>query len=201
MKKSILLVCLLAAICGLNANKAQAQKASSKGGGGETAAVGSNVLNLGVGFFGGYAYAGYSHVSETPAISLYYERIFKQLGPGKLSLGGGFEYKSVSSKYSFGGYEATWRYLIIAFRAAYHPDFIKVEKLDAYGGVAIGFQNVTYTDTYVDNNGGVYGDAYPSRFYPSVFVGARYYFVPQFGVFAEAGYGITILKTGLSLKF
>src|SRR5438552_274756 len=101
MKKSILFACLLAAICAFQTNKVQAQK------GGEAAAVGDNVVNLGVGLLGGYSYSGYSGISETPAFPAYYELVFKELGPGKLGLGGGLEYKSLSYNYSFGGYTAS----------------------------------------------------------------------------------------------
>lgn len=202
MKKSILVICLMAAMCGLQVNNVQAQKGkASSAGGGDAASVGNNVLNLGVGFLGGYSYAGYNGVTATPALSAYYEKIYKQLGPGKLGLGGGLEYKSVSYNYSFGGYKATWSYLILAFRATYHPDFLKTENLDTYGGIALGYSTVTYKDTYYDQYAGGYAYSYPSAFYPSFFVGARFYFTPKFGAFAEVGSGITYMKIGLNLKF
>ena len=73
-----------------------------------------------------------------------------------------------------------------------------------YGGVLIGvrFQTYTYDTNYPSN---YYADyqilnqvAYPAY---AVFVGARWYFIKNMGVFAEVGHGHSYLTGGLSFKF
>lgn len=161
---------------------------------------GTNVINIGVGFLGGYTYAGYSGISQTPALSAYYERGIVRLGPGALGLGGGLEYKSLSYKYLSGNYSAKWTYTIVGLRATYHPDFAITEKIDGYAGLALGYGIVSYKDTYFENLG-INSNSYPSYFYSSFFIGARYFFTEKFGGFAELGSGITNLKAGLSFRF
>lgn len=83
--------------------------------------------------------------------------------------------------------------LPVAARGAYHfgKHFLKIEQLDLYGGVNAGFN--------IDNN----------KYYTSnaivagVFAGGRWYFKPNFGVYAEFGGGSNILpaKAGITLKF
>jgi hypothetical protein len=41
-------------------------------------------------------------------------------------------------------------------------------------------------------------DSFPSG---SVYVGGRWYFTENFGVFAEAGYGVAFLTLGASFRF
>lgn len=161
---------------------------------------GTNSLNLGIGFLGGYTYSGYSGISQMPALSAYYERGILTLGPGKLGVGAGLEYRNLSYKYSFGEYRANWTYTIIGLRGAYHPDFAITDKVDGYIGLALGYGIVSYKDTYYDSfNFG--RPSYPSYFYSSFFIGGRYLLTDKFGLFAEIGSGLTVLKAGLNLHF
>lgn len=164
--------------------------------------IGSNVINGGVGVLGGLSYAGYSNLKSTPAINLYYERGFKELGPGKLGIGGGFEYKAISSEYSAGtsNYKATWTYSILALRGTYHPDFAQTGKFDGYGGLSLGYAILSYSDDFYDKFPTA-KPSYPSYVYTSFFVGGRYYFTDKIGAYGEAGYGLTYLKLGLAFKF
>ena len=111
--------------------------------------VGTNVINLGVGLFGGYSYGAYNDVTRSPALSAYYERSAFQLGPGKLGLGAGLEFANTYYNYPSGGYKASWTYTIVGLRAAYHLDVLSQHRFDPYLGLALGFQNVSYSDTYV----------------------------------------------------
>lgn len=163
---------------------------------------GTNSLNIGIGFLGGYNYGTYSGISQTPALSAYYEHGVMPLGPGTLGIGGGLEYKSLSYDYSFGNYSAKWKYTIIGLRGAYHPDFANSEKVDGYGGLALGYGIVSFKDSYYDNAfGGTYQNTYPSYFYTSFFLGVRYLFSPKVGGFAEIGSGLTALKIGVNFHF
>ncbi len=86
-------------------------------------------------------------------------------------------------------------------RAAYHFDF-GVEKMDVYAGVG-GALHV-YSDT--DRTDNPFDTKYNKKSVsigggPSIFGGIRYLFTPKFGVYAEAGYDISVLNGGLVFKF
>lgn len=92
----------------------------------------------------------------------------------------------------------------IAARGTYHfgKHFVKVDKLDLYGGVALGF---TIGGKYYDDSyGGIWLGTYDnSSLVAGVFAGGRYYFANNLGVFAEFSGGTNVLpaKAGISLKF
>jgi hypothetical protein len=68
---------------------------------------------------------------------------------------------------------------------------LKEKRFDPYAGVLLGFTNRSadgiddYDDTWVR---------------PGVFVGARWFFSPGFGAYAEAGYGIHPFSIGLTFR-
>ena len=66
---------------------------------------------------------------------------------------------------------------------------IREKKFDPYAGVLLGLAN---------RSGDYQGDTWVR---PGAFVGARYYFNPNFGAYGEAGYGIHFLTVGLSFRF
>lgn len=127
-------------------------------------------------------------------------------GLGGIAIGGSFEvgitdYISVGAQadlrtysYAYGLYDSD-RYVSfpIAGRGSYHfgKHFLKMDNLDLYGGAALGF-NID-NSTYYDGGVIVFG----------VHAGARYYFKPSFGVFAELGGGANIIpaKAGVTFKF
>ncbi len=124
---------------------------------------------------------------------------------GGISLGASFEagitdFISVGAQADFRSYSYGWlgannRYisLPIAGRGAYHfgKHFLKIEELDLYGGANAGFN--------IDNN--KYYN--PSALVLGVFAGGRWYFKPNFGVFAEFAGGTNVMpaKAGITLKF
>ena len=91
-----------------------------------------------------------------------------------------------------------WRYnhYVLGARGAFHYQFIP--KLDTYGGLMLGYNIATVK--WVGDGESV-GTASGSAFGYSVFVGARYLFKPNLGVYSEIGYGIAYLSAGVTFKF
>ena len=108
-------------------------------------AVGTNVVNLGVGFGNRYAtvFTG-SGGSSTPALSFSYERGITELGGFVLGVGLVAGYPSSSYSYSFGSanFKQSTSDLIVNLRGALH--YPVSEKLDAYGGLGIGYRNLSF---------------------------------------------------------
>lgn len=152
-------------------------------------------------FSNGY---GYKHTSIGPIILAYERGITEKLGIGRIGVGGaiaqsfytsrsfynnGYEYKSNRSRTS------------LAFRAAYHFDF-GVEKMDVYAG--IGGALHIYSDSYRTNDPTNFNYDYNEVKIgggPSIFGGIRYLFTDHFGMYAEAGYDISVLNGGFVFKF
>jgi hypothetical protein len=161
------------------------------------------VGNLGFGF-GWYSY-GYS-VSSFPAISVSLEKgVWDIEDVGVISLGGtaGWKYAKYDWSYLNRTYDWSWTDFIIAARGTIHPRFIDNDKVDLYGGLALGLRFETYKyyhnftinkepEEYTDNN---------TNPLIAIFVGGRYYFSDHFGVFGELGYGLGYLTLGVSYKF
>jgi len=156
---------------------------------------GDNAINLGIGFGNRYSYGIGSNTSVSPALSVYFEHGIMDLGPFVLAIGGFGGYQSATWEGS--GYKDTFTDIIINVRGALH--YSLSEKVDAYGGLGVGYRHLGYSSTY----SGPYAFDYSVSGSSGVaaFAGIRYYFASALGVFAEAGYDQTFLKAGLSLKF
>jgi hypothetical protein len=177
----------------------------------------THIINLGVGFGGAGYYKGGkggTHIyRNTPAFSLSYEQALKnKLGPGYLGVGAYFGYQASYYRYEdvyYNGnyyyYQHRWNHILVAARGAYHLDFLNAKNAEVYAGVIVGVRLQTYS--YETNNPDpVFAELYRLNegvIYPSysLFVGARWYFVPNVAVFGEAGYGISSLTGGVSFKF
>lgn len=164
---------------------------------------GTNIVSAGVGL--GSSILSYSGASQTPALSLQYERGMWDIGgPGVVSLGGYVGYKGYSFSNSEGAYAYSqkWHYTVIGVRSAYHYNGLDIQKLDLYGGVMLAYNLLSYS--YSDNSG--IGNAsgtgsYGSNVGLSLYVGARYFFSDHIGVLAELGYGVAYLNVGIAAKF
>src|SRR5690606_35765281 len=171
--------------------------------------IGDNVAGISVGIGGHYrAYTSYS--SQSPALGLYYEKGVTDLGAGVLGVGGFIGYKTLTynsrASWVLGpGFEYDWRwtYLIIGVRGAWHyNEWHGLAELDTYGGLMLSYNSVSWKDdtrypqgfvsTYSASSGGIGLTG---------FIGARYYFTPQFGAQLELGYGISVLSLGIVYKF
>ncbi len=160
----------------------------------------SNVINAGLGL-GDVYFASVSNSGIPVSFHASYERgVTQKLGIGYIGLGGDFSF--ASAKEVIGNTTYTNSGILFAARAAYHFAITGEvgRKLDPYAGILAGFVIASHSskgpgsdiNTYEHSGGPAAG----------AFVGAHYYFVPNFGVFAELGYNITsVFNTGLSFKF
>lgn len=152
-------------------------------------AVGSNVLNLGLGF-GASWYS--TSASATPAFSASYERGILALGPVTLGIGGylGFQ-RATSGNAAFFSNGAN--NVVITARGALH--YPAAHNLDLYGGLGLGMRNISL------DKKSVFYETSNTDFIGSAVIGGRYYFTNSIGAFAELGYDQTYFKAGIALKF
>jgi len=223
MKKFKLILIIIAILIALSSINAQTDKKKNNTSPAQSGAgcfdENSRMLNAGIGF-GGFnyysAYTGYGYsYRNNPAFSLSYEQAYrKKLGPGYLGLGAYFGFQNSNSTYNYfwnkNGYNSSyyyknsWTNYMIAARGAYHPDILNSEKAELYFGLLIGLriQTYNYETNNPDPDANIYrisnGSVYPAY---SLFIGGRYYFTQNIGLFAELGYGISYLTGGLSFKF
>lgn len=116
-----------------------------------------------------------------------------------ISVGGQADF--VTWNYGYVGYKWRYNFFTIAARGSYHygKHFLKLDNLDLYAGPALGYRVSSFSDP--DGWSGIYNDGYGSGVFFGVFAGARYYFKPNMGVFAEVGYNASPLKAGIAFKF
>jgi len=210
MKKTFLLLAT-AALFSI-ASKSQAQDE-------QCFKVGSSAINLGVGVGNTVSYNSYNNNTNgyyngpigvgaafTPAFTASYEYGIAHVGIGIIGAGleFGFQGTHSTSVYSNGDYDKQkWTTLAFSPRATYHFDFLNKKKLDIYAIVQLNIYSNSYSDNYRDNNNNIV-PAYSNSSIgvrPGVMVAIRYFFVPNFGVFSELGYDISIIKAGMSFKF
>jgi len=191
MKKNYSILLFLLVVCITSAVNAQPFK------------KGTNVASIGIGL-GSNLLTSYSGYSSSPAISLQYERGIQDIGgPGTISLGGYFGYKSYT--YSNINYNDKITYTIIGVRGAYHYNGFnsgkdELSKLDVYGGIMVSAN--LGSEKFTNYNGYTYrGGSFGSTAGITAFVGGRYFFTDNIAAMAELGYGISYLTIGVSLKF
>ena len=163
---------------------------------------GDMVANIGAGF-GWYGY-GYGATS-LPALSLSIEKGIKDIeNIGPLSIGGIVGFKHASYAWS-SVYDYSWNDFIVAARGAIHYDLLKNEKVDTYGGVAIGLRAQSYSHYSWVPPYGI--DDYEKRTSTTIhplfafYLGGRYYLTDNLAAFGELGYGLGYLTIGISYKF
>lgn len=175
--KKILFSFFVAAILGVSSEKAFAQFEK-----------GDKLLNAGINLGGTYGGGG--------------------VGVGASFESGVHDFISVGAQadfitWNYGTFGYKWRYnfFTVAARGSYHfgKHFLTMDNLDLYAGPALGYRISSYSTP--DGYGGVYNDGYGSGVFFGAFAGARYYFKPTMGVFAEVGYNASPLKAGITFKF
>lgn len=106
-------------------------------------------------------------------------------------------------RYNYGYYSGAYTFVLGAARASYHlGDALGVQNnnFDPYIGASLGFRYANYHDSYGYTYSD-YGSGYNSGLWLGIHVGARYFFSPKVGGFAEVGYGVSALKLGVTAKF
>lgn len=110
-----------------------------------------------------------------------------------VSVGGVIAFASNEERYSGGiGWDRT--HFIIGVTGSYHHSL--VEGVDTYGGLMLGYNSVSVSrvGSFVfpepDNSGLVY----------QIYVGGNYFFTPNFGAYAELGYGVAIINLGVTYR-
>ncbi len=160
---------------------------------------GDLVLNAGIGI--GNTVRSESYLKTTvPPISASLEYCVKDnLFDDKSSLGVGVYAGYFAQKWKNGAFgylgdlDLKYSDFIVGVRGALHYQF--VDKLDTYGGLAIGYDIVSASGSYGDYS------VSSSALTAGVYVGGRYYFTDAFAVNAEVGYDIAVLTLGVSYKF
>jgi hypothetical protein len=176
MKKTLFML-LVASVLSVTSEKAFAQFEK-----------GDKLLNAGINLGGTYGGGG--------------------IGVGASFEGGVHDFISVGGQadfttwnYGYFGYKWRYNFFTVAARGSYHygKHFLKMDNLDLYAGPAIGYRVSSFSDP--DGFSGSYNDGYGSGVFFGVFAGARYYFKPNMGVFAEVGYNAAPVKAGIAFKF
>lgn len=171
--KNILSTLLVIAVLGITSQTAFAQEQFQKG---------DKILNVGIGG-GGYGFYGGGF-----AVGGSFEYGVHEF----ISVGGQVDLNFYNYSYAF-GFKDNYISVPIAARGSYHygKHFLTINALDLYAGPVLGFSidgNEYYSGTSI-----VIGAQ----------AGARYYFKPAMGVFAEFSGGSNVIpaKVGLTFKF
>lgn len=95
-------------------------------------------------------------------------------------------------------------YQMAALRVAVHTRHRRSGNWEAYGGLAIGVQHtdievLSGTITGIDSHKNIPRTA--TKFYYSGFVGGRYHFTKNVGIFSEIGWGASLLSLGVIYRW
>ena len=199
MKKVITSVCMLVVAC-LFSFSARAQYAK----GDITANLG---ISLGVIGYGGYGYYNGGTTGSLPLSANVEYSINDQF-----AIGGYLGYYSRSYKYTWNGnnYRDRWSITSLGVRGSYHAtpllnDLLDAnmseEKWDIYASLLLGYEVYSWKNGY-EGTGFVRDNASSGAVDFGTVIGARYFFNPKFGAFAELGRGsFGLLTVGVSAKF
>ncbi len=173
----------------------------------------NNTLNLQIIAGNGYhGSTGYTNKSETPGLMISYDIGVHEL----ISIAPYLYYQSSKYEYNNGwNYGSGWndyttkvKYNNIGFgvRGLFHYGNmlgIDLDKLDLYGGLAMGFAHRARKEDRTYYNNAYADETYKSsafNFDYDLFAGARWYFTNSFAVNVELGTGISLGKIGVTFK-
>ncbi|MCA0446753.1 MAG: outer membrane beta-barrel protein [Bacteroidetes bacterium] len=93
-----------------------------------------------------------------------------------------------------------WKYtnIIIAAQGTYHKDYFKIDNLDTYATLILGY-NKASVEWDGANNFGLGSPSAGGVIY-AFGVGARYYFMPNLAADVRLGYGISAVQAGIAYK-
>ena len=146
---------------------------------------GTKFVNLGLGL-GGYGGAGGLAFGASADFGV----------APSITVGGQVAYRSFN--YGYLGVNDNINYLYFAVRGSYHfNELLKLptDKVDLYAGLGIGYESVTYSDSF-----GTGFTAFGSGIYVPLHLGGRYFFTEKIGAFAEVGAGVSPLMLGVTFK-
>ncbi|MFZ6053207.1 hypothetical protein [Halocola ammonii] len=154
----------------------------------------SPAIGLGTPYLGGL---GYSTVLPPISVSVDYGIEQDVVDEGTVSIGGyfGIAQNRFRTNYFGGEYGWNYTYIVLGPRGVY--TYPIEENLDIYGGLMLGFNIATAREVgdvpgNVSSSGG--GFAY------DFFAGGRYFFQDNLAAMLELGYGVSILRLGVSIK-
>lgn len=207
MKKSLLILCTIAAGLFTNSTRAQCYDENTK------------LINLGVGFGNTYykyfVRGGEYSAGVTPIFSLSYEQpLPRKVGPGYIGVGAYLSFQHAFQRreyktYVYDGivyndayYQRNINNYVIAARGAYHWDVLNFDKGEVYAGSIIGVRITTDNYTYHRTNhddvtNEVGGTVFPVAV---VYAGARWYFSDHVGFYGEVATGLSIITGGFTFK-
>ena len=179
MKKNLL--CTLLVFFALNCVNAQ------------VIGYGDKIITAGLGF-GSYL-GGNNYSLVFPPIGASFEYcIIDYLFDENSAIGVGGYLGYTANKWRGNEVEVKYTYTAIAGKGYFHYNFAR--DLDTYAGLILGYNVVgrrispANASPHTSSSGLVY----------SLFLGARYYFSPDIGAYAELGYGIATLELGVAFR-
>jgi hypothetical protein len=196
----IVAVCLLAAAGAFGATAAAKSDAKAPASdSGKTFETGMMVATLGIGI--GIPLPGNMLVPPIIAGFDYDMRVAPKF---PLSIGGVIGYAGTEETVpGFTDYKWDYSVILIGARGAFHfTDIIEVKNLDVYAGLMLGYYIVSATVKAPSGAPELTGvTASASGFAFGIYGGARYFFTPMIGAYAELGYGFGYINAGVAFKF
>lgn len=160
-------------------------------------------INAGIGF-GGAAnlISGASNVKlGIPPVQASIEYAMPSL---PLSVGGFFAITTYNWEYTYSSYiwKRTWSWMAFGGKASWHIN-MDVPNLDTYVSLTAGWMLYNSKSTDTGSTSSYYNyDNTVGEFYFGGNVGVKYFFIPNIGVYAEAGYSaLFYVNGGLAIKF
>lgn len=101
-------------------------------------------------------------------------------------------------KYTTGYYDVSWFYLGVG--AIYHYDLLKMSNVDTYGRFGLGFALASASYNGPAGWEAFYSEPTVGGFGYDAAVGGTYYATSNIGINAELGYGLALLKVGITYK-
>lgn len=141
----------------------------------------------------GFGVSGFYGDAQSPLVAVNGEYGLNDV----ISLGGTLGRSSSSQHYGYFGdaWDISWSYTVLAVRGSYHlAEMIDNEKIDIYGGLSLGYNNVSVKSGRYDVVSGSY-------VLYGLYAGGRYFFTDRVGAFAELGLGLGNLALGVSTRF
>ncbi len=159
------------------------------------------MVNLGMGM-GAYYGNGNGFKIDVPPIYGSYEYMIDD----NISVGGFMAYMHASYNLSsiYDPYKISWNYSYFNISALGNYHFYNTDKLNAYGGLKLGYTNITANYGSNDSEVNQILNDYDSESSGILFgfqIGGRYFFTESLAFNMELGYGIALLKGGLTFKF